>query len=305
MKNKFSLVIPCYRSTTSLVELVSQCIHLYKEYIVEIILVYDCGNEKTWLTIGQLVEKYDKVIGIKLSRNYGQHNATIAGFSYINSDFVITMDEDLQHKPEYIEKLFVKQIEEDVDLVYGVYEEKNHSWYRNTTSRILNKLLNIGIPELHSDYSSYRLIKSSIARKTCDMNNSYTFLDGYLTWLTSSVSSVKVKHFESLSGPSSYTFKKLVEHSINIFITFSSLPIRLLTYSAIVFFVLSFSYSIYIIISALLILNYASGFPTIVAILGFGFGFVLLGMGILGEYIQRINLKTSKRPSYIITEIIK
>lgn len=305
MTNKFSIVIPCYRSTMSLEDLVCNCFELYEQNIDEIILVFDAGNDNTWTTITNLVNKYEKVIGLKLSRNYGQHNATIAGFSHVKSEFIVTMDEDLQHNPVFIEKLFVKQNENSFDVVYGVYEEKNHNWFRNTTSRILNKLLWIGIPELHQDYSSFRLIKSKVAKNTCEMNNSYTFLDGYLTWLTTNVSSVKVKHYESMSGPSSYTLKKLLEHSVNIFITFSRLPIKLLTYSAFIFFILSISYSIFIVISALIIENYAAGFPTLVAILGFGFGFVLLGMGILGEYIQRINLKTTKRPNYIISEIIK
>jgi undecaprenyl-phosphate 4-deoxy-4-formamido-L-arabinose transferase len=299
----YSVVIPVFRGEETLVKLANQLNKLEGILIKEIIFVFDNGLPKSWEIIKQLSEQYQNVKGISLSRNYGQHNATICGIQHSTADFIITMDEDLQHNPKEISILIKNQSINNYDLVYGVYHELNHSFFRNFTSKILKKLLIFGIPELHRDYSSYRLIKKEVANRMVDMKNSYTFLDGYLTWITTNVSSVKIKHHNSQSGESSYTLRKLIEHSINIFVTFSGHPIRFLTYLSLLFFVFSFAYSFFIIISALTSVDYDAGFPTIVSMLGFGFGSLLLGLGIVGEYIQRINLKTTNRPNYNIREI--
>jgi undecaprenyl-phosphate 4-deoxy-4-formamido-L-arabinose transferase len=131
------------------------------------------------------------------------------------------------------------------------------------------------------------------------------FLDGYLSWLTSNVSSVKVSHQQSHSGESSYSTKKLIKHFVNIFVTFSSLPIKLLTIISFLFLTVSLFHSFYIIAKAIFVKGYyITGFPTIATMLGFGFGAILFGLGVLGEYIQRINLKTTNRPSFNIIEKI-
>ncbi len=304
MSFQYSVVIPVYRAVDTLPTLVEQLSSVLGNSLVEIVLVYDCGLKESLAKIKELSLKNPLVKGIELTRNYGQHNATICGFEMAGkSDFIITLDEDLQHFPKDINLLINKQKAEDADVVYGVYTEKNHTFFRNFTSSVLKKLLAIGIPELNADYSSFRLIKTSVAKSTIEMKNSYTFLDGYLTWVTSNVASVQVSHGESQAGNSSYSIKKLIEHSINIFVTFSNLPIRLLSYFSILFFVFSFIYAIFIVVSSMTIKEYDAGFPTLVSMLSFGFGAVLLGLGILGEYIQRINLKTTNRPNYSVKHI--
>jgi undecaprenyl-phosphate 4-deoxy-4-formamido-L-arabinose transferase len=241
---------------------------------------------------------------IKLSRNFGQHNALICGFENAKGEFIITMDEDLQHAPEDIEKLIVNQKESDFDVVYGKYEERKHSIFRNLTSLVLKRIIEIGIPEIHQDYSAFRLIKSSVAKSTVEMKNSYTFLDGYLSWITTNVGSCLVSHSERQGGVSAYTFKKLVNHTINIFVTFSDLPIRFLSKFSIALLIGMFFFSIYVITRKLLVDDFAMGFPTLILAIGFGVGLLMLALGIVGEYIYRINLKTTKRPNYNIDKIL-
>lgn len=301
----YSVVIPVFRAVETLKMIFEQTEVILGDRLLDFVLVYDCGNQESWEKIENLSKEYPKIVGVKLSRNFGQHNATICGFQFAQGDYIITMDEDLQHHPSGIPSMIKEQNKTRADLIYGTYIEKKHEAFRNLTSRILNRMLKYGIPELHRDYSSFRLIKSDIAKQTLSMHNSYTFLDGYLSWITTNVSSTKVVHQESQAGGSSYNFRKLFRHFINIFVTFSSLPIRLLTMISFTFFILSTFYVVYIVVNTLINDNYAAGFPTIISILGFGFGFILLGMGILGEYIQKINLKTTNRPNYYISRIIK
>lgn len=304
-KASFSVVIPVFRAKRTLKDIFNLTDEILGDKLVNFILVFDQGDPESWDYIMELTAHYPKIVGVKLSRNFGQHNATICGFQFAEGDFIITMDEDFQHNPSAIPAMIEEQKNAGADLVYGTYIERKHEPFRNITSRVLNDLLKYGIPELHRDYSSFRLIKTEIAKQTLGMHNSYTFLDGYLSWITTNVSSTKVVHQESQAGGSSYNFRKLIRHFINIFVTFSSLPIRLLTFISFALFFLSTFYALYIIANTLIHDNYAAGFPTIISALGFGFGFILLGMGILGEYIQKINLKTTNRPNFHVSKIFK
>jgi glycosyltransferase involved in cell wall biosynthesis len=298
---EYSIIIPVFRANISLFELYSKIGLTISENQFEVILVYDCGTLESFKICKEL-ENNQNVSLIKLTRNFGQHNAIIAGIKVAKGNWLITMDEDLQHDPADISKLIEEQKRSQAYVVYGDYPERKHNIFRNTTSSLMKGLLKIGIPELYPNYSAFRLIDMRIAKYLVEMNNSYTFLDGYLSWITNSFSHVIVSHNESQSGESSYTVRKLLKHSVNIFVTFSSLPIRLLTAISSLLFCLSTFYAIWIIISSYTIANYQTGFPTLVVLLGLGFGFVILGMAIIGEYIYRINLKATKRPNFIIEE---
>jgi undecaprenyl-phosphate 4-deoxy-4-formamido-L-arabinose transferase len=169
---------------------------------------------------------------------------------------------------------------------------------------VLKKLLEIGIPDLHKNYSAYRIIKRDIALTTVNMQNSYTFLDGYLSWITTNVGAVHVSHSIRQGGISSYTLKKLINHSVNIFVTFSSLPIKLVTYLSLIFFIFTFAYAIYVLMEKLIFNNLVPGFASIVVLLGFGIGSILFGISVIGEYIRSINQKTTKRPNYKVHTIL-
>jgi polyisoprenyl-phosphate glycosyltransferase len=300
-----SIIVPVYNGELTIDYLLQGINNALKDIEYEVIFVYDCGPDNSWEIIKRLKNTYpDKVQGIKLTRNYGQHNALICGFQSARGDYLITMDEDLQHDPNDILVMFEKQKEGDYDVVYGVPDIPKHKKFRNLTSSILKRMIIVGIPDINKDYSAFRLLKKEIARKTVEMQNSYTFLDGYLSWITSNYGSCEVRHSERLAGQSSYTLRKLVNHSLNIFFTFSNIPIRLLTYTSIIIFLLTFSYSIYIIIRKIILNDYIPGYPSIIIVLGLGISLILLGLGILGEYLHRVNLKTTRRPNFAIREII-
>ncbi|NKI91492.1 undecaprenyl-phosphate 4-deoxy-4-formamido-L-arabinose transferase [Hymenobacter sp. 1B] len=264
----------------------------------------DCGPDQSWQVMQALQQELgaDLVKIVRLARNFGQHNALICGFAHVRGQFIVTMDEDLQHSPADIGRLIAAQAAGNFDVVYGKYEMLQHSGFRNVTSTLLKKLLSASIPDLHADYTAFRLIRTSIARHCLQMRNSYTFLDGYLTWITSNVTSVFVTHSERAAGQSSYTVRKLIEHSINIFVTFSDLPVRIFSATAVGIFFLTTCYALYVLVRKLLFNDLSAGFPTLAILLGFGVGIILLGLGILGEYIHRINLKTTRRPIFVEAE---
>jgi len=298
---KFSIIVPVYNGEHT-VELLAEKINLFFSKTTnthELIFVHDCGKDNSAQVLSKLSLNSDKIKVIYLNRNFGQHNAIICGFNYCSGDFIITMDEDLQHDPEDIELLIKEQPESKADVVYGTSEVLGHSFFRNFTSKIIKNFLAIAIPELHKDYSAFRMIKISIAKEVIQMRNSYTFLDGYLTWITQNVSSVKVSHNKRVAGESSYNVKMLINHLLNIVFTFSKLPVKLLTYISLIFLFLSIVYSSYIIIRKIFFNDLLQGFSTMIILLGIGIGLILLGLSILGEYLYRVNLKTTKRPNFI------
>ncbi len=302
-----SIIIPVYNGekTVSLLfeRINSFCIN--QNLSCEVIFVWDFGPDKSWEVISELKKQNSsKVRSIRLSRNFGQHNALICGIKYARGDFIITMDEDLQHNPDDIINLLNKQLENDYDLIYGKHTTLKHAWFRRITSVMLKKLIYIGIPDLHPDYSAFRLIKADIAKKCLEMNNSYTFLDGYLSWVTTHTASVEIPHSERAYGQSSYTIKKLYNHALNIFFTFSNTPVRLITIMSFVIFIFSALYSIYLIIRKIFFDDLISGYASTMVIIGFGIGLIVFSLGIIGEYIYRINLKTTKRPSFNEKEVL-
>jgi len=304
----YSFVVPVYRGEKTIGRLFADIKREMDRlrFSFEVIFVWDCGRDNSWSVIQDLCKEFPGVVrGVSLTRNFGQHNAIIAGIDAANGEFIITMDEDLQHSAKDIEKLIIKQKEGDYDLVYGNYSEREHNWFRNITSKIMKKALAVGIPELHPDYTSFRILKTEIAKHTTEMSNSYTFLDGYLSWITSNVASVSVSHSQSEAGSSSYTLMKLINHSINVFVTFSDLPVRFLTVSSFGIFGLSIIYTIYVILRKLIFNDFVSGFATFAIILGFGIGSILMGLGIIGEYIHRINMKSTKRPNFLVRKEVK
>ncbi|MBC8084822.1 MAG: glycosyltransferase family 2 protein [Hymenobacter sp.] len=309
MKPDYSVVVPVFQGQDTLRQLAGQLRDFFggAGYSYELIFVHDGGQAAAWEVVLALRQELGPgcVKAIRLSRNFGQHNALLCGFGHALGRFIITLDEDLQHSPTDIAHLIRRQAEGNFDVVYGGYPARQHGGWRNLASTLLRRLLRYGIPDLHPDYSAFRLLKTAVARHCLAMRNSSTFLDGYLTWITSSVASVAVGHQPRAAGRSGYTLGRLVQHSINIFITFSDVPVRLLTYASLLVFALTTGYSGYILLRKLLHDDLLPGFASLIIAIGFGVGLLLLGMGILGEYIHRINLKTTRRPDFIEAETLE
>lgn len=302
----FSFVIPVFHGENTISLLVTEIDKVLKNtrFSHEIIFVEDKASDNSWEIIEQLCKENSHIKGIQLAINVGQHNALICGFSQTNGNYIITLDEDLQHDPTDFLTLYKKLIKENLDIVYGYYEESKHNFFRNFNSKMMRWVISKSIPNLHKQYSPFRIIKREIALQTIEMQNSYTFVDGYFSWLTTYVGSTKINHHQRIKGKSSYNLAKLITHSLNIFFTFSDLPIRFLTSISLFVFLITSSYSSYIIVRKLMLNDLQAGFPSLIISIGFGTSLILLGLAILGKYIHRINLKTTKRPNFNIRQKI-
>ncbi|MBK8893850.1 MAG: glycosyltransferase family 2 protein [Propionivibrio sp.] len=300
-QGKISIVVPVYRSQATLRELHRRLVSAVDpiDPHFELILVEDCGGDNSWEVIQELAHNDSRVRGIQLSRNFGQHAATICGFSHTRGKWVVTLDDDLEQVPEFIPQLYEKALEGQ-DLVYGVYPERTHKSWRNVTSKVARWLFNKAIPSLNYTYTSYRFIRGDLARHLVNFDSPFPFVDGYLSWLTNRYATVEVEHGIRAHGFSNYTLKKLITHTINIFVTFSDLPLRMATWAGLIAFMIGMLWLTTIVGRSVFGGISVSGYASIMAgILLFG-GVQLLVLGVFGEYLGRMNFKSSRKPLFLV-----
>jgi len=234
-----SVIIPAYNSEKTIKELTRQIFaNLSEKYSFEIIFIFDYGKQNTWTQIKEVQKEYgNKITAIQLASNYGQHRALQYGLGITKGDFIITMDEDLQHDPGDIERLLNKQKEFDFDVVYGKFINLNNTALRNRLSSLLRRILKKFIPYLYEDYSPYRLIKKDIALRISTMISPYTLIDDFLSRVTQKIAFVNIHHHKRMEGGSSYTFIKLIKHGLFIVLAYLKLIPYLTAISGVLIFI--------------------------------------------------------------------
>ena len=288
---KISVIVPVYNGEKTIRELFRRIsAELDGSFQYEVIFVYDCGKDKSWEVITELIESYpENVKGFHFAGNYGQHNAILYGIKNASGDFIVTLDEDLQHDPAYIKPLIGKQQEGDYDVVYAVFNNLAHPRLRNITSQMLRWLLKLTVPGIFTDYSPYRIIRKETAEDITRLKSSYTFIDGYLGWVTKKFGTIKAKHFRRTNGDSSYSLYKLIKHAALIEIAYSPLKKRIL------FTALGLNFFSLILIIAGKKISDSNGYFIAGLITGLA-GISLLLIGLLAEGIHYRKLRTNPEP---------
>ena len=295
-----SVVIPVYRSEGTLVELHRRIVATLESIDVafELILVEDCGGDDSWRLIELLASQDARVRGIKLARNYGQHNALLCGIRAASGEFILTIDDDLQNPPEEIPKLLTKLIE-GYDVVYGTPENETHNFLRNQASRITKFALQSAMgAESASKVSAFRCFRTQL-RDAFDAYRSPTVnIDVLLTWGTTRFAAVRVHQDERTVGDSGYSFGKLINHAINMMTGFSTLPLQIASLLGIVFGTIGFMILLYVLWRYFLYGSSVPGFPFLASIIAIFSGVQLFTLGIFGEYLARMHFRSMERPPY-------
>ncbi len=296
-----SVVVPVYGGAGALAELRERLDASMSAagFSHELILVDDRGQAEAWSAIRTLADSFPNVVGLRLSRNFGQHAATICGIEQARGTWVVTMDDDLEHPPEAIPAL-IHACDEDHPLVYGVFAHRTHAGYRNLSSEVMRRTLKRAFPDLNANYSSFRAMHAALARELPGFGLSKPYIDGMLSWLTSSVGTVEVAHGERRHGDSTYTLRKLLSHAVNIFVTFSHLPLRIASYTGAALAFASFLYLIYVVIAYLTGSITNPGYTSLMSVILFACGIQLLILGVLGEYVGRLMGAANRKPVYLV-----
>ncbi len=304
---KISFVIPCYRSENTLQVVVAEIkekMQTMAGYDYEIVLVNDCSPDATFSVIRKLCEENKNIIGINHAKNFGQHAALMAGFHFVSGDIVVCLDDDGQTPADEVDKL-IDKIEEGYDVVYAQYDHKQHSGFRNWGSHLNKKMTEVMLNKPKELYvSSYFAARRFVVDEMLNYKGAYPYVIGLVLRTTKNICNVSVNHRERMEGTSGYTFKKLLGLWMNGFTSFSIIPLRIASYSGSFIALAGFIYAIYVIIRKLVDPTRMLGWSSTIAVILILGGFILLVLGLIGEYVGRIFISINNSPQYVIKNII-
>jgi undecaprenyl-phosphate 4-deoxy-4-formamido-L-arabinose transferase len=299
---EISVVVPVFNSEGTLETLVSRLHRTLANVPFEVVFVDDGSPDSSWSVIRALAEKYPEVRGIRLMRNYGQHNAILAGVRAARGDVIVTMDDDLQHPPEEVPRL-LEELSRGYDVVYGTPRNPPHSRLRNVASWITKLALQKTMgAETARHVSAFRAFRASLRRAFERYQSPFVSIDVVLTWGTLRFSAIPVEHLARAVGRSNYTFRSLVVHALTVATGFSTLPLRLASLMGFSFTILGGAVFLFVVGRYLFGGGSVPGFPFLASIIAIFSGAQFFALGIIGEYLARMHARMMERPTYSVAE---
>jgi undecaprenyl-phosphate 4-deoxy-4-formamido-L-arabinose transferase len=297
-----SVVVPVYNSEATLVALIDR---LEKTLAAtasafEIILVNDGSRDQSWSVIEREAAARDHIVGIDLSRNYGQHNAVLCGIRAARYERIVTIDDDLQNPPEMIPMLLAR-LSPECDVVYGSPEREAHGLWRDlasqTTKLVLRNVLGAGTAR---QVCGFRAFRRDLRSAFEEYHGPAVNIDVLLTWATTKFCALRVPHEARSSGASNYTFRTLAAHALNMLTGFSVLPLQIAT-------LLGFALTLFGAMLLVVILGrymihgvQVPGFTFLASVIVIFSGAQLFTLGIIGEYLARMHFRLMAKPSYSV-----
>jgi dolichol-phosphate mannosyltransferase len=302
-----SIIIPVYNDQEVMEELETRLVKVLlsvsSQY--EIVFVDDGSSDCTWEKVALLKEKNDRIVGIKLIRNFGQHNAISAGLDFVSGNIVIIMDSDLQDRPEDIPKLLDALIKNNASMAIARWKSRKDSWLKMTGSKLFyfisSKLTKLNY---QSSLGVFRAVRKEVVSELKKYPEKTATTLSLLYWIGFDYVTVELERDERFAGESGYSFRKMLKLMLDRVFSFSMFPIRLAIFSGLTISLISFIVVIILIIRRLHGVV-APGWTSITVLILFLFGLNFLFLGIIGEYLGRIFMESKQRPKYIIKEILK
>lgn len=300
-----SIVIPCYATGIRIERLVSSIQSSMAEIpntTFEVIFVVDGSPDNTWDFVLDVCAANENVHGINLMRNFGQHAALLAGIRKATGDVIVTMDDDLQHDPNDVPKL-LSALTSEYDLMYGVSSKEEHSLVRNAASQtykwIAERLL--GMQDARN-ITAFRAFRRDLASGFYQTEDPFAPLDVLLSWTTTKVGTQEVEMQEREDGVSGYSVRKLFSHAINAVTGYSTKPLRIVTVLGLVTFGISGLFLIGLVIKYLSGDISVAGYPSLAIMIALFSGTQLLSLGVMGEYLGRLHIRSMGKPRYVIRD---
>ncbi len=302
-KIEYSVVVPVYNSENTLRKLCERIDKVFKDITshYEIIMVDDGSKDNSWAVMQELHNRDKRIKIIQLIKNFGQHNAIMCGFHFVQGDYAITLDDDLQNPPEEIPKL-IKEIKSgNFDVVYGEFIRKKHNLFRNMGSNFIQFIYR-KIFRLKRKFTTFRIIKNEIIQNAIKYDKNYVFIDGLVALNTQNIGYVNVAHLFRKQGKSGYSLGKLLKLSFNIITNFSLFPLQIASLLGFIFALFGFILGIYYLIRRLFFNVPVQGYTSLILAVVIFSGVQLITLGIIGEYIGRMHLNINKIPQFIIKD---
>lgn len=297
-----SVVTPVYKAEGSLRELYSRLVASLERITrdFEIVMVEDCGGDRSWEIICELADTDPRVKGLQFSRNFGQHHGITAGLDHCDGDWVVVMDCDLQDRPEEIPRLYAKA-QEGYEVVLALRGKRRHSIGKRVLSRAFYRVLSwLADTEYDGEAGNFRLVSRKVAENFRTLREQMRFFGGLVGWMGFPTAAIEVQHADRHEGRSTYTLAKLWRLATDIMIAYSDKPLRLAVRIGFVISLLAFAYGIYIIGHSLLYGSPVVGWPSLFVSIWFLGGVIISLLGIIGIYLGKTFDEAKRRPLYII-----
>ncbi|MEI6059279.1 MAG: glycosyltransferase family 2 protein [Bacteroidota bacterium] len=305
---EISVISPVYGAASLLPELVARIdktlSKITSEY--EIILVEDNSPDNSWEIINQIVETNDRVVGLSLSRNFGQQNALTAGFDYATGDYIITLDCDLQDEPENIEYLYHKALE-GYEIVFASRVDRQDGFIKKTASFLFYKVLGY-LTETQQDNSiaNYILYSRKAVDAMAKMGDYYRYYPMLNKWVGFKSVKLSISHAKRKDNMlSSYTYRKRLRLAFSTIVAFSDKPLRLILGLGFIFVLLSLSVALILVVRYITMGHEVSGWLSVFLSIWFLSGITTITLGLIGIYIGKIFETVKNRPTYLIKGITR
>jgi glycosyltransferase involved in cell wall biosynthesis len=302
IKHTVSVVVPVFRSVSTLEPLVQRLTSALSGFRFEVILVDDGSDLPTWTEIRRLSRAFRTVRGIRLGRNSGQHSALLAGVRSANCSLIVTIDDDLQNPPEEIWKL-IDKIDDQVDLVYGTPRQIAQSWWRRWASNSIRAFMGsvLGADNIRNS-SSFRAFKTSLRDGFDAELGPAVSLDALLSWSTTRAVSVEVQHAKRLVGRSHFNFRKLLRFAVDTMTGYSTAPLQTVLLLGFITAFFGLGLFVWVVCRAIFLESSVPGFAFLSSIITIFSGAQLMTLGVLGEYIARMHFRVMQKPTYVVAE---
>ncbi|MFT7611176.1 MAG: glycosyltransferase involved in cell wall biosynthesis [Parvicellaceae bacterium] len=302
----YSVVIPTYNSSPFIQETITSISSSFVKQNLdfEIIIVDDYSKDNTWEQINTLINEIPnvKIKGIRLSKNFGQHKATMCGFSKAEGDFIITMDDDLESNPDAISSLINMQREKKADLVYAHYTGLKRGALRKVMFGIFRAMAKLFGGKNRVNGSSFRLLKKSLAISATKNANSFAFMDELFLWNTEQIEFVDVEHRDGLRKNSNYSVGGLVNSSAELILFSSDLPLKLIKYLGLSVAAVNIVIGMFYVYKKLMGKFDEPGYASIIVSILFSTGLILFAIGVIGEYLNKVFKSLQNAPLYSIDQ---
>jgi undecaprenyl-phosphate 4-deoxy-4-formamido-L-arabinose transferase len=301
-----TIVIPVYKGESTIGPLVDRLTAVLNTHALQIVLVNDGSPDNSDKVCRSLWQRDPAIITyVKLAKNFGEHNAVMAGLRHARGDYAVIMDDDFQNPPEEVTRLIDHACSNDYDVVYTFYARKHHHWFRNLGSRFNDWVATFMLNKPRDLYlSSFKCLSRFVVGEIIKYTGPYPYLDGLALRATRNIGTIEVRHEPRREGQSGYTLRKLVRLWLNMFVNFSVMPLRVSTLMGLLASGVGFVMGLWVIVEKILDPTIQAGWSSVIVAIFVFSGVQLMMLGLAGEYLGRLFLSSNQTPQYVVREVL-
>ncbi len=301
-----SIVVPVYNGAGTIGKLVDALATLDVPGGLDVVLVNDGSADDSADVCARIAETASiPVTFVDLSRNFGEHNAVVAGLSFAQGAYVITMDDDLQNPPEEVLRLFNHTRDNDLDVTYSYFDQKEHATWRNAGSRFANATANMVLDKPRDLYlSSFRCMSAYVKDAIVRQAGPFPYVDGIIFQVTRKIGTLQVKHLPNAENRRNYTLRRLISVWLRIMVGFSIRPLRVSTVIGLVLTGLGVLGVLMVLFEYFFIGVPIQGWASLMVVTLLFSGVQLTMLGVVGEYLGRLYMIQSGYPRFIVRRVV-